>query len=203
MRIGVYGGTFSPPHNGHVAAAKAFMEQMWLDVLFIIPAYLPPHKEIEGVVTPNDRLLMCERAFSHLDGVIVSDLEFRRKGTSYTVDTLREIAARTDADSRIFLLMGTDMLLTLDRWYCPDEIFRLSYPVYMRREEQDPILDQRIVSQIALLRNNYGKVVRRITGDVLPISGAQIRALRKEGKQIDSLVPESVASYIYDHNLYV
>jgi nicotinate-nucleotide adenylyltransferase len=146
---------------------------------------------------------MCELAFADMEGVVISDMEIRREGASYTVDTLRQILQMCDADSRLFLLMGTDMLLTLDRWYCPDEIFRLSYPVYMRREEQDPILDQRIVSQIALLRNNYGKVVRRITGDVLPISGTQIRALRKEGKQIDSLVPESVASYIYDHNLYV
>ena len=131
MRIGIYGGTFSPPHNGHIAAAKAFMEQMWLDLLYIIPAALPPHKEMEVAVSAVDRLQMCRRAFSGMEGVWVSDLEILRGGKSYTSDTLRELCG---ADRRLFLLCGTDMILTLDSWHEPEEIFRLSYPVYIRRE---------------------------------------------------------------------
>ena len=131
-RIGIYGGTFSPVHNGHVAAAKAFMEQMWLDVLFVIPAGIPPHKQVDQQVSAIDRYRMCELAFGDMEGVIVSDLELRRDGKSYTVDTLRELTA---PDTRLFLLMGTDMLLSLDEWREPEEIFRLSYPVYIRREK--------------------------------------------------------------------
>ncbi len=203
MRIGIYGGTFSPPHNGHVAAAKAFMEQMWLDVLYIIPTHIPPHKALDGSVSPMERLAMCERAFASLEGVIISDIELRRPGVSYTVDTLREISSRCEADSRLFLLMGTDMLLSLDRWYRTDEIFRLSYPVYMRREAGDPILDAQIVKQIGLLRERYGKVVRRIVGDPLPISGTAIRRACQNGESIDAWVPPLVSQYIHDHNLYV
>ena len=107
MRVGIYGGTFSPVHNGHVAAARAFMEQMWLDILYVIPTGVTPHKDMKGDATASDRLEMCRLAFGGMEGVIVSDLEMRREGKSYTVDTLRELY---DPDGRLFLLMGTDML---------------------------------------------------------------------------------------------
>lgn len=179
------------------------MEQMWLDLLYIIPTGIPPHKSADVVVTPLERLAMCERAFSTLEGVIISDMELRREGKSYTADTLRELHSRCEDGSRLFLLMGTDMLLTLDSWYQPEEIFRLSYPVYMRREGSDPILDARIVKQIENLKNRYGKVVRRIVGDALPISSTMVRRAISEGKSIDGLVPTAVAQYIRDHKLYV
>ena len=112
-RIGIYGGTFSPPHNGHLAAARAFMEQMWLDILYVIPAAIPPHKQMAEPVSAADRLEMCRRAFAGMEGVYVSDMEIRRGGKSYTVDTLRELSGD---DRRLFLLCGTDMVLTLDEW---------------------------------------------------------------------------------------
>ena len=144
IRIGIYGGTFSPPHNGHIAAAKAFMEQMWLDFLYVIPTATPPHKEMDVPVGAAHRLEMCRLAFSEMEGVYVSDMEMRRGGRSYTVDTLREL---TGEDRRLFLLCGTDMMLTLDQWREPEEIFKLSYPVYIRREK-DALIDKMIVQKI-------------------------------------------------------
>lgn len=198
-RIGIYGGTFSPVHNGHVAAAKAFMEQMWLDVLFVIPAGIPPHKQVDRQVSAIDRYRMCELAFGDMEGVIVSDLELRRDGKSYTVDTLRELTA---PDTRLFLLMGTDMLLSLDEWREPEEIFRLSYPVYIRREK-DAVLDGLIVKKIAEYQKNYGKVVRRIVADPIEVSSTDIRRALKEGQDISGLVPQKVADYILANKLYV
>ena len=203
MRIGIYGGSFSPVHSGHVAAAKAFMEQMWLDLLYVIPAGIPPHKQIVGGADAGQRLKMCELAFADMEGVVISDMEIRREGASYTVDTLRQIFQMCDGDSRLFLLMGTDMLLTLDRWREPEEIFRLSYPVYMRREGNDPILDARIVAKIGEYQQKYGKVVRRIVGDPVVVSSTQVRRAIAEGRSIDGMVPPAVAAYIRDHNLYV
>ena len=203
MRIGIYGGSFSPVHSGHVAAAKAFMEQMWLELLYVIPAGIPPHKQIVGGADAWQRLKMCELAFADMEGVVISDMEIRREGASYTVDTLRQILQMCDADSRLFLLMGTDMLLTLDRWREPEEIFRLSYPVYMRREGNDPILDARIVAKIGEYQQKYGKVVRRIVGDPVVVSSTQVRRAIAEGRSIDGMVPPAVAAYIRDHNLYV
>ncbi len=199
MRIGIYGGTFSPPHNGHIAAAKAFMEQMWLDLLYIIPAALPPHKEMEVAVSAVDRLQMCRRAFSGMEGVWVSDLEILRGGKSYTSDTLRELCG---ADRRLFLLCGTDMMLTLDSWHEPEEIFRLSYPVYIRREN-DPETGKQIIAKIAEYQQKYGKVVRRIVTEPIEVSSHEIRQRIREGKSVKDLIPESVEEYIREHHLYL
>ena len=198
MRVGIYGGTFSPVHSGHVAAARAFMEQMWLDILYVIPAGIPPHKTVEGDATAAQRLEMCRLAFAGMEGVIVSDLEIRRAGKSYTVDTLRELY---DPAGRLFLLMGTDMLLTLDRWREPAEIFRLSYPVYIRRES-DTALDATIVQKITDYQNAYGKVVRRIVAPAIELSSTDIREAIASGAPIDRLVPPAVADYIYANGLY-
>lgn len=198
MRVGIYGGTFSPVHNGHVAAAKAFMEQMWLDILYIIPTGVTPHKVMKGDATAKDRLEMCRLAFAEMDGVIVSDLEIRREGKSYTVDTLRELY---DPDGRLFLLMGTDMLLTLDQWREPEEIFKLCYPVYIRREE-DAALDGRIVEKITSYQERFGKVVRRIVAPAIELSSSDVRNAIAEGGSIDSMVSAPVARYIEANHLY-
>ena len=198
MRVGIYGGTFSPVHNGHVAAAKAFMEQMWLDILYIIPTGVSPHKTMKGDATAADRLEMCRLAFADMEGVIVSDLEIKREGKSYTVDTLRELY---DPDGRLFLLMGTDMLLTLDRWREPEEIFRLCYPVYIRRENNDS-LEGAIVEKITSYQQKYGKVVRRIVAPAIEISSTDVRAAVAEGFPIEGAVPKAVAAYIREHDLY-
>ena len=198
LRIGIYGGTFSPPHNGHVAAAKAFMEQMWLDILYVIPTATPPHKAVAADVTALDRLEMCRLAFDGIEGVMVSDLEIRRGGTSYTVDTLRELAGE---DRRLFFLCGTDMMLTLDRWRESQEIFRLCYPVYIRRE-RDPILEGQIVAKNQLYQEKYGRIVRRLMADVIELSSTEIRDRVKSGAEISDLVPTPVADYIKSNGLY-
>ena len=198
MRVGIYGGTFSPVHNGHVAAARAFMEQMWLDILYVIPTGVTPHKDMKGDATASDRLEMCRLAFGGMEGVIVSDLEMRREGKSYTVDTLRELY---DPDGRLFLLMGTDMLMTLDKWREPDEIFRLCYPVYVRRET-DGELDAPMVEKIKSYQEKYGKVVRRIVTPAIELSSTDVRAAVAEGFPIEGAVPPAVADYIHTHGLY-
>ena len=199
IRIGIYGGTFSPPHNGHLQAARAFMEQMWLDILYVIPTAIPPHKEMEVAVSAEDRLAMCRAAFAGIEGVYVSDTEIQRGGRSYTVDTLRELSGD---DRRLFLLCGTDMVLTLDEWRSPDEIFRLSYPVYIRRDD-DRALDEKIVQKIADYNQKYGKVVRRIVTDPIVLSSSDVREALKDGKPITDMVPPAVEKYIRDNHLYV
>ena len=198
MRIGLYGGTFAPPHIGHVAAARAFMTQMKLDILYIIPAGIPPHKQIAADDDPRHRLRMCELAFGGMEGVIVSDCELRRQGKSYTVDTLREFY---DPENRLFLLCGTDMMLTLDTWYQAEEIFKLCYPIYIRRED-DPILTKRIIAKIAEYQQKYGAIVRRVVMDPIVLSSTQIRKAVAEERAIDGMVSPAVAEYIRTHELY-
>ncbi len=198
MRVGIYGGTFSPVHNGHVAAARAFMEQMWLDILYVIPTGVTPHKDMKGNATPAERLEMCRLAFGDMEGVIVSDMEMRREGKSYTVDTLRQLSR---PDDRLFLLLGTDMMLTLDTWRAPEEIFKLSYPVYIRREA-DASLDDKIVAKIAEYNQKYGKVVRRIVSPAIELSSSEVRAAVAGGRYWEHMVHPAVADYIKANNLY-
>ena len=99
FRVGVYGGTFAPVHKGHVAAARAFMTQMKLDYMYVIPTFLPPHKSVDESDDPYHRLRMCELAFAGIDGIIVSDMEIRRGGKSYTYDTLKALSR---PDARLF-----------------------------------------------------------------------------------------------------
>ena len=199
MRIGIYGGTFAPPHNGHVVAAREFFRQMELALLYIIPTALPPHKQIEAGDDPRHRLAMCERAFGDMERVIVSDMEIARGGKSYTVDTLRALAGE---DRRLLLLMGTDMMLTLDRWREPEEIFKLCYPVYMRRES-DPVIEGQIIAKNKEYLARFGKVVRRVPCNFIDISSTEIRRRVRAGEAIDDVVPPSVATYVKEHGLYV
>ena len=201
MRIGIFGGTFSPVHNGHVAAARAFMEKMWLDILYVMPTALPPHKQLHGDADQADRLEMLRLAFSGMEGVLVSDLEIRRGGRSYTVDTLRQLHADLHEGDRLFLLMGTDMLLSFDSWREPEEIFRLCWPVYIRRET-DAALDDEIVRRIAQYRAQYGKTVIRIDAPAVEISSTSIRRAIAADRPIDDMVPPSVAAFIREKQLY-
>ena len=198
-RVGIYGGTFAPIHNGHVSAAKAFMEQMKLDYLRVIPAYLPPHKQIDSSDDPMYRLRMCELAFEGTDGVVISDCEIARGGKSYTYDTLRELER---PDTRLFLLCGTDMVLTFDTWYRFEDIFKMCYPVYVRREN-DPIITERIVSKITEYREKYGVMFRKIITEPLEMSSTDIRRAVKEGADISSMVPKRVEEFIRENGLYV
>ena len=198
LRIGIYGGTFAPIHNGHVAAAEAFLRGMELDLLYVIPAAIPPHKQIDACDDPVHRLRMCERVFAGRRDILVSDMEIARGGRSYTVDTLRALSG---ADRRLFLLMGTDMMLTLDEWRESDEIFRLCYPVYVRRES-DPILEARIVAKNKEYLEKFGKIVRRLPVDVVELASSDIRACVGRGEAWEHLVPPVVADYIKEHRLY-
>lgn len=198
LRVGIYGGAFAPIHKGHVAAAKAFMEQLWLDVLFIIPTGISPHKQMSKGATDLDRLEMCRLAFEGVEGIIVSDMEIRRQGKSYTVDTLRELVAD---DRRLFMLCGTDMILTLDTWNEADEIFKLCYPVYIRREN-DESLDGEIVKKVTEYRNKYGKNIVKIKAPVIETSSSDIRVRIARGEDVGELVPTEVASYIKEKGLY-
>lgn len=198
-RVGVYGGTFAPIHIGHVQAAKAFMEQMKLDYLFIVPAFIPPHKQIDASDDPVHRFRMCELAFEGVDGVIISDIEIKRGGRSYTYDTLRELQS---PDTRLFLLCGTDMVLTFDTWYRAEDIFHMCYPTYVRREK-DPILDGRIIAKIGEYYKKYGVMFRKIAVDPIELSSTEIREAVKGKKDISGMVTPAVENYIKEHRLYL
>jgi nicotinate-nucleotide adenylyltransferase len=198
LRVGIYGGAFAPIHKGHVEAAKAFMSQMWLDVLFVIPTGLSPHKQMDNSASAEDRMEMCRLAFRDVEGVIVSDIEIKRGGKSYSIDTLRDMSQE---NQRLFMLCGTDMMLTLGDWDDVDEIFKLCYPVYIRREV-DRALDAKVIEKNTEYFEKYGKYVIKLDSPVIDISSTELRAKMKNGEDVSAYVDAEVLKYIQEKGLY-
>lgn len=198
MRTGIYGGTFSPPHNGHIAAATAFSKQMELDELLIIPSFIPPHKAIDENDDPKKRLEMCRIAFSDIKKVKVSDIELLRGGKSYTSDTLEALSA---SGRELFLLCGTDMILTLDEWHCPERIFEMSTPVLIRRESDDRISNE-LSQKLSEYEKKYNVKIPSVKAPVIEISSSEIRAAIKQGIDISDYLKPELIEYIDKNGLY-
>ena len=175
-RVGIYGGSFNPPHVGHTLAAGEMVEKLALDRLLVIPAASPPHKKLpEGSPSPLERLELTRLAFAGVPGAEVMDLELRRQGPSYTVDTVRQLKEQFPRDE-LYLLMGTDMLLSFSTWYCPEEIARNAVLAVMHREE-DPELWQRVIAQAEILRRDMGARVVLTDNRCIRISSTSVRRL--------------------------
>ena len=195
--LGVYGGTFSPPHRGHYHAAETFIRAVDPDRLLIIPTYIPPHKAATDGASAADRLAMCQIAFDGLTTAIVSDMEIRRGGKSYTSDTLRELSGTA---RRIAMLIGTDMMLTLDTWHEPETIFGLA-DLYCVRRENDPALLTQIQLKNEQYFKAYGHFVHLLSAPPLEVASTEIRRLLADGETVDLLDPR-VLAYIRERGLY-
>lgn len=194
-RVGIFGGTFNPPHIGHVEAAKAFVVGAKLDKLIIMPAFIPPHKEYLSTVSCEERLEMCKIAFANVDKAVVSDLEISRGGTSYTYLTLQEL---TSDDTELYFLCGTDMILTLGSWKNPDVIFKLASICYIRRETDEQITAQ-ISEKCKEYKALYNADVIPIDAEVIEISSSDIR---NNGRENSSYLLPEIAEYIRKAGLY-
>ena len=203
MNIGIYGGTFNPPHLGHFQAARAAIAALKLDKLILIPAALPPHKELpEGTPSPERRLEMTAKmadAMAMPGTVEVSDLELRRPGKSYTADTLEQLH-RQYPQAKLWLLMGTDMFLTLHLWREPERIMALAGICAFGRTEQDG--EELFAPQRAYLKEHFGAEIVTITlPGLVDISSTRLRAGLGQGLGRRYLVP-AVYGCILMNSLY-
>ena len=194
----IYGGSFNPPHVGHVAAIRAAQSTLPLDEVRVIPAAAPPPKQLAaGSPDPEERLALCRLAFGELPGVTVSDLELRREGKSYTVDTVRALR-ETKPGCELYLLVGTDMLATFEEWYCFEEILRSVTLLATAREDQELEIVQ---AHAQRLREQYGAKVLVIETPPLPLASTQIRRLLKERHGAEYL-PGGVYAEVIQKRLY-
>ena len=194
-RVGIFGGTFNPPHIGHIEAAKAFVLEANLDELLIIPAFIPPHKEYLSSVGCDERLEMCRLAFSDIKKTKISDIEIARGGKSYTYLTLQELS---DEDVELYLLCGTDMILTMDAWKNPDVIFSLCTICYIRRESLADITNM-IEAKCKEYVECYNADILPIISDVIEISSSEIR---QGNKDISRYLKKEVLDYVIEKGLY-
>ncbi len=196
-RIGIYGGTFNPPHLGHLRAAMYAVEALGLDRLLLIPTGVSPHKEVAAGATSQDRLEMVRLAAAGLDKIQVSDLELRREGRSYTVDTLRALREEHPGDELV-LLMGTDMFLSFLTWREPEEIMKLAkLAVFCRGEKGEKA---KLEAQQKALEA-MGAKTELIRNPVTAISSTDLRRLLIFGCA-GPFLPGGVGAYIVENSLY-
>ena len=196
-RIGIYGGTYNPPHIGHLRAAEYAIDALKLDRLLLIPTGVSPHKEMAAGASTADRLAMLELSAKGIEKAEVSDIEIRREGRSYTVDTLRTIQAE-HPDSELFLLMGTDMFLSFLTWREPETIMQLAaLAVFCRGEKGERV---KIEAQKAALEA-LGATAALVENPVTAISSTDLRRMLIFGCADPFLMP-GVGEYIRDHGLY-
>ncbi|MCI8332506.1 MAG: nicotinate (nicotinamide) nucleotide adenylyltransferase [Clostridiales bacterium] len=201
-RLGIFGGTFSPVHNGHVGAAKAFIKSGMIDKLLIIPTLIPPHKQQIHTISAEHRFNMLKLAFEELRAeadVEISDYELQKDTVSYTVETLLHYRPYCD---EIKLLCGSDMFLSIDTWYHADELFQLCEIVYEKRngsiEESE-----RLTEKSEQLFCQYGvKSTPLPLEQIINISSSQIREKLIHGKDVSAYIDAKVLNYIKGHHLY-
>lgn len=201
MNIGIYGGTFDPPHQGHAQAARAAAAELELDLLLVIPDRIPPHKALtDQTASGEDRLAMCRIWADRLGlgiPVLVLDLELRREGPSYTRDTVLALREQYPGDT-LWLLMGTDMFLSFHTWRDPEIIVDCVRLAPFRREAAPADF----AAQQRRLEEELGAVVRVVENrEVLPLSSTQVRRRLAEGCGQDCL-DQSVWGYLLLHRLY-
>ena len=200
LRLGVFGGTFNPVHLGHLIAAQDAADAFDLSRVLFLPCDRPPHKPARQLASTAHRVAMLEAA---LEGSLlfeVCDLEVRRGGTSYSIDTMRELARRYPAHD-LFFIIGTDSLLELHTWKSITELMELCTFVTLARPGFH--VDASMPAKLQLPAPWPARLLERIaTGHQIDISSSDIRYRVAEGMRITYLTPPAVEMYIAEHHLY-
>lgn len=191
MKLALFGGTFDPPHIGHLVAAQDVVEALDLDRLHFVPAGLPPHKRDRTFSPGALRLRMLRASLQGDSRMAASDVELRRDGPSFTVDTLRETARRRP-EAELYFVMGVDQFAALHSWKEPEDVARLAHLVVITREGDEP----EAVEPGVDVPYEFVPVTR------VDVSSSQIRRRVREGRRIHYLVPDPVRRIVESERLY-
>lgn len=198
MRIGIFGGSFNPPHLGHKKLALEMKKTAELDRIIIIPACRPPHKEGAELASGKDRMKMCSLLFSE-DFFTVSDIELKREGKSYTVDTLTELK-KLYGEDELFLIIGSDMLLSFHKWYRYKDILSMAKLAVETREESisSDELERYMKDVLFLGKDEY------VICDTEPFecSSTYVRERISSDESLKELLSETVEKYVRAKGLY-
>lgn len=217
---GLFGGTFNPVHTGHLRVAQEVLERFDLSRIFFIPSAIPPHKETIGLASAADRFEMISRAISTHPGFAVSDAEIKRKGRSYTIDTVRHFTNILQEGVSCYLMVGSDAFLEIDTWKAFESLFDHIPMIVMQRPGQETdfgssLRDRVAEFLIARVADDYRFDASRSVFEhprkqpvflfhvtSIDISSTRIRDLVRQGRSIRYLVPDSVNEYIQARGLY-
>ena len=200
-KIAIYGGSFSPPHIGHILAARAYLDASGADKIVIIPAKHPPHKQLDRGADDADRINMCRLAFCE-DTVLcgrceISDYEICSDSVSYTINTVEHFQSL--GYDGISLLIGTDMLLTFESWCRYRDIFERVTLYYINRYDSQKNEARQCAQRF---RDEYGARIYELDVPVFEASSSSVRSMIAEGKCTDGMLCEKVIEYIDKNGLY-
>ncbi len=215
MRIGLFGGTFNPIHRGHLQCSLEVKNGFSLDEIYIIPSAIPPHKGMEDMVSAKNRLEMIELAVSEYPGYIVCDVELKRTGLSYTIDTVNHLISNASGNLELVMIIGIDAVLEIHTWKSYMSFFkRLPLIVMARpgRKGHREILGDYLRAQISVeykfsvgdkaFVHHTKKPVYLHNGSLMDISSSRVREMIKQGRSVKNLVPLAVDEYIEKKGLY-
>jgi len=197
-RIGLLGGTFNPPHIGHMLCAQAALEGLALERVLLLPVHTPPHKALEAEPGVQHRLALCRLAVAGADGIEVSSLEADRPGRSFTIDTLRALHERADPEDELTFVVGADQASGLPEWREPTAILELAE---LGVADREGVHEADVVERLSALPGAAGRV-RFFPMPRIDVSSSLVRRRAGEGRSLRWLVPEAVAAYIAEHGLY-
>ncbi|HLD35353.1 MAG TPA: nicotinate (nicotinamide) nucleotide adenylyltransferase [Planctomycetota bacterium] len=197
-KIIIFGGTFNPIHNAHLRMARHLRRKFKPNKILFIPCHIPYHKNYQGLAEPRHRLNMARLAIVGIRGVEVSDMDIRRGGRTFSIDTIRALKRKYKTGTEFYFVIGSDSLVDLPRWYKIKELSRLCKFITMARPGYHfAKLVKRLPVYLAKdIKQFYQPDIR------LDISSTRIRNNIRAGKSVKSLVPKPVASYIRANNLY-
>lgn len=196
-KIGIFGGTFNPIHNGHLNMAERIGYSLGLDIILIIPAKMPPHKSFVPIIDSKHRYEMCRLACEKNPVFKLCGIELEKDGRSYTIDTLKELSSDYK-DCKLYLIMGSDSFLSVVNWVGFEEIIRIATLCTAPRGLNEmPCLNK--MHELLKSRGIYS-IICNIP--VMPVSSTIIRKSISSGLEVGSMVPEKVYDYIKRNNLY-
>lgn len=196
-KIGIFGGTFNPIHNGHIQLLTRYLDAVDFDEILVIPTQVPPHKLPENLVPAQMRLEMCCLAVKHLTRVQVSDIELLRPGRSYTIDTVNTIKEKVP-DSELYLLVGGDMFLEFRKWRDWQKLLNTVTLCTASRN----FGEYHALVEMAEQLSEFGTQTRVFDFDVMPMSSTQIRERLMQKQDCKDFLSKEVYSYILEHHLY-
>lgn len=196
QKIAIFGGTFNPIHKGHIKTALYFKDKLNLDKVIFIPTFIPPHKEMSEEIDPKIRFDMCCIETNKYTFFETSNIELLREGPSYTIDTLYELK-KIYNDSKLYIIMGADMFLTIEKWKNHQEIFKLATICTVPRNNKN----------LEILLNTKKKLISKAeciiyNAPLIDISSSEIRKRIFENKNISGFVSKEIEQYIYKNKLY-
>lgn len=198
MRIGILGGTFDPVHYGHLLMAETCREQLQLSEVRLMPAGSPPHKPDRKITDGHARADMLALAVSGYPEFVIDRRELRRKGPSFTVDTLREIKQQFP-EAEIFLIIGADSLKDLASWREPETIMQLATVVAVNRPGQPQLTKQQAAEWVG---EAFAENIKLLSMPGTDLSATELRQRIKDGKELRFMTPKAVEAFIKQHSIY-